>query len=345
MAPTLPIYMDYHATTPWTRASSRRCCRTSPSTSATPPAATTASAGTPKRRSKAPRKQVARSDRRDTRRKSSSRAARPSRTTSRSRASPRCPARRATTSSPRVHRAQGGDRHLQAAREAGLHASRICRSERTAASIPRRCAGAITAETILITSWPRTTRSASIQPIARDRRDHARAQGASCPHRRRAGRRQDAVQRRSARGRPRCRCSAHKMYGPKGVGALYVRRQAPRVLLSPLDRRRRPRARHASGHAERARHRRLRQGRRSGAGRDGGRIDAARRAARSPARARSSRSLPGVDLTADIEHRLPHNLNICFTYVEGESLLMGINDVAVSSGSACTSPASSRPTC
>src|SRR5205814_2029851 len=49
------------------------------------------------------------------------------------------------------------------------------------------------------------------------------------------------------------------------------------------------------------------------------------------------RSLDEIYINGSMEHRLPHNLNISFAYVEGESLLMGINDVAVSSGSACTS--------
>jgi cysteine desulfurase len=130
--------------------------------------------------------------------------------------------------------------------------------------------------------------------------------------------------------------SAHKMYGPKGVGALYVRRRNPRVLLSPLI--------DGGGHE---------RGMRSGTLNVPGIVgfgkaaelckqemtsDTARLSALV---ARLNKGLhEGLDeiyINGSIEHRLPHNLNISFAYVEGESLLMGINDVAVSSGSACTS--------
>ena len=131
--------------------------------------------------------------------------------------------------------------------------------------------------------------------------------------------------------------SAHKMYGPKGVGALYVRRRNPRVLLAPHDRRRRPRARHALGHAERPGHRRLRQGRRAVPAGDGGRDRAAAARCASVSNDKLHKGLDEIYINGSMEHRLPHNLNISFAYVEGESLLMGINDVAVSSGSACTS--------
>jgi cysteine desulfurase len=130
--------------------------------------------------------------------------------------------------------------------------------------------------------------------------------------------------------------SSHKMYGPKGVGALYVRRRNPRVLLSPaID---------GGGHE---------RGMRSGTLNVPGIVgfgkaaelcrlemaaDAARMAAlRDRLNQKLHEGLTEIYVNGSMEHRLPHNLNVSFAYVEGESLLMGINDVAVSSGSACTS--------
>ena len=130
--------------------------------------------------------------------------------------------------------------------------------------------------------------------------------------------------------------SAHKMYGPKGVGALYVRRRNPRVLLSAII--------DGGGHE---------RGMRSGTLNVTGIVGFGKAAelckqemAAESARLRKLRDRLNDRLhkgstrstsTGREEHRLPHNLNISFAYVEGESLLMGINDVAVSSGSACTS--------
>ena len=130
--------------------------------------------------------------------------------------------------------------------------------------------------------------------------------------------------------------SAHKMYGPKGVGALYVRRRNPRVLLAEQI--------SGGGHE---------RGMRSGTLNVTGIVGFGKAAAIAKAemateseRLRGLRdklnaalhaSLDEIYINGSMEHRLPHNLNISFAYVEGESLLMGINDVAVSSGSACTS--------
>ena len=130
--------------------------------------------------------------------------------------------------------------------------------------------------------------------------------------------------------------SAHKMYGPKGVGALYVRRRNPRVLLSPLI--------DGGGHE---------RGMRSGTLNVPGIVGFGKAAElckiemeRDTARLKGLRDrlnkklhegLDEIYINGSTDHRLPHNLNISFAYVEGESLLMGINDVAVSSGSACTS--------
>ena len=130
--------------------------------------------------------------------------------------------------------------------------------------------------------------------------------------------------------------SAHKMYGPKGVGALFVRRRNPRVLLAPsID---------GGGHERGMRSGTLNVPGIVGFGKAAElcRLEMAADTARlSSLRERLNKKLhEGLDeiyINGTMEHRLPHNLNISFAYVEGESLLMGINDVAVSSGSACTS--------
>src|SRR3954449_97192 len=130
--------------------------------------------------------------------------------------------------------------------------------------------------------------------------------------------------------------SAHKLYGPKGVGALYVRRRNPRVLLAEQI--------NGGGHE---------RGMRSGTLNVPGIVGLGKAAelARTEMATESQRlsalrdrlnaklhaNLDEIYVNGSMEHRLPHNLNISFAYVEGESLLMGINDVAVSSGSACTS--------
>ena len=130
--------------------------------------------------------------------------------------------------------------------------------------------------------------------------------------------------------------SAHKMYGPKGVGALFVRRRSPRVLCAPII--------DGGGHE---------RGMRSGTLNVTGIVGMGKaaeicqqempqeRARIAGLRDSLNRQLhEGLDeiyINGSMEHRLPNNLNISFAYVEGESLLMGINDVAVSSGSACTS--------
>jgi cysteine desulfurase len=130
--------------------------------------------------------------------------------------------------------------------------------------------------------------------------------------------------------------SAHKIYGPKGVGALYVRRRNPRVqLVAQMD---------GGGHE---------RGMRSGtlnvpgivglgkaceiAQQEMGEESKRLLAMRESLREQITSQLDEVYINGSMEHRLPGSLNISFAYVEGESLLMGISDIAVSSGSACTS--------
>jgi cysteine desulfurase len=130
--------------------------------------------------------------------------------------------------------------------------------------------------------------------------------------------------------------TGHKFYGPKGVGALYVRRRNPRVLLAEQI--------SGGGHE---------RGMRSGTLNVPGIVGLGKAAElcrqemakdtdrlgrlRDMLNEKLHRNLDEIYINGSMEHRLPHNLNISFAYVEGESLLMGINDVAVSSGSACTS--------
>jgi cysteine desulfurase len=130
--------------------------------------------------------------------------------------------------------------------------------------------------------------------------------------------------------------TAHKMYGPKGVGALYVRRRNPRVQLSAII--------DGGGHERGMRSGTLNVPGIAGFGKAAELCEkempeesARLRGLRDRLRDRILSKLDEVYINGSMEHRLPHSLNMSFAYVEGESLLMGINDVAVSSGSACTS--------
>ena len=130
--------------------------------------------------------------------------------------------------------------------------------------------------------------------------------------------------------------SGHKIYGPKGVGALYVRRRNPRVQITEQI--------NGGGHE---------RGMRSGTLNVPGIVglgaaceicqnemvgEAEReRELRDYLREKLEKALDYTQVNGNMEHHLPGNLNMSFVYVEGKSLLMGINDIAVSSGSACTS--------
>lgn len=128
--------------------------------------------------------------------------------------------------------------------------------------------------------------------------------------------------------------SAHKTYGPKGIGALYVRRK-PRVRIEAQM--------HGGGHERGLRSGTLPTHQIVGMGE-------AYRLARTEMAAENDRMrglrdrlwaglsrIPEVYLNGDLQQRVPHNLNVSFNYVEGESLIMSIKELAVSSGSACTS--------
>jgi cysteine desulfurase len=130
--------------------------------------------------------------------------------------------------------------------------------------------------------------------------------------------------------------SAHKMYGPKGIGALYVRRKNPRVQLAAII--------DGGGHERGMRSGTLNVPGIVGLGKaceicaaEGAEESCRLAGLRNRLRDKIMAELDEVYINGSMEHRLPGNLNLSFAYVEGESLLMGIHDVAVSSGSACTS--------
>ena len=193
---------------------------------------------------------------------------------------------------------------------------------------------AITAKTILITIMCANNEIGVLQPVAEIGR---------IAHRRKVLFHSDAVQ---AVGKVPVNVqtdnidllslSGHKIYGPKGAGALYVRRRNPRVqIVAQMD---------GGGHE---------RGMRSGTLNVPGIVglgkacqlcaeempEESRRLSflRDKLKESILSQLDEVYINGSLEHRLPHNINLSFAFVEGESLLMGINDVAVSSGSACTS--------
>ncbi len=130
--------------------------------------------------------------------------------------------------------------------------------------------------------------------------------------------------------------SAHKLYGPKGVGAIYVRRKKPRVRLAPII--------DGGGHE---------RGMRSGTLNVTGIVGLGKACEicmeemseeaerliqlRDKLHNKITEQLDEVHLNGHPTERLPHSLNLSFAYVEGESMLMGLNEIAISSGSACTS--------
>jgi cysteine desulfurase len=128
--------------------------------------------------------------------------------------------------------------------------------------------------------------------------------------------------------------SAHKVYGPKGIGALYVRRR-PRVHLAPLI--------HGGGHERGLRSGTLPTHQIVGMGAAyqlAGELMASENARIRALRDRLLAGIADIDevyLNGDLDARVPHNLNLSFNFVEGESLMMALHELAISSGSACTS--------
>lgn len=128
--------------------------------------------------------------------------------------------------------------------------------------------------------------------------------------------------------------TAHKTYGPKGIGALYVRRK-PRIRIEAQM--------HGGGHERGLRsgtlptHQIVGMGEAFRIAKEEMVTETVRIKALRDRLAKGLQEMEEVYINGDMEHRVPHNLNVSFNYVEGESLIMAIKDIAVSSGSACTS--------
>ncbi|MEY2933630.1 MAG: cysteine desulfurase [Pseudomonadota bacterium] len=199
---------------------------------------------------------------------------------------------------------------------------------------PAKIERAITDKTILVSVMLANNEVGSIQPIAEiGKLTRARGVLLHCDAVQGAGRTPFDVESMNV---DLASITAHKIYGPKGIGALYVRRSRPRVrLVSQMD---------GGGHE---------RGNRSGTLNVPGIVGFARacelmmsegptenariRALRDRLHQRMASGLDELTLNGDPERRLPGNLNLSFSFVEGEGLMMAIKDVAVSSGSACTS--------
>lgn len=199
---------------------------------------------------------------------------------------------------------------------------------------PEQVREAITDQTILVTIMAANNEIGTLQPI--------REIGAICKEKGVLFH-TDAVQAAGkvpidveAMGIDLLSLSAHKMYGPKGIGALYVRKRNPRVRLEPLI--------DGGGHERGMRSGTLAVPLIVGFGKA---CDLCRELMpeeserlcqlRERLRRGIMDNIPDTYLNGHPTERLPNNLNISFAYVEGEGLMMGIKDVAVSSGSACTS--------
>ena len=202
-------------------------------------------------------------------------------------------------------------RGVEAARARPAGASRFVPVARDGRVDLAAMAAALAAPTALVERDGRQQRDRRDSAARRDRR--AGARGRRAPARgRRAGRRQDSRSTSTRCSIDLLSLTGHKMYGPKGCGALYIRKRtelAPLIVGGGQERGLRSGTLNVPGH------RRARAGVRDWPGGDGGGERAARRAARSAA-GRTARELDGVTVNGSLEHRLPHNLHVSFAGVD-----------------------------